>query len=307
MRPPKPKRIKSSFDVCFSPNGAFLASISRDVILWSCPGIQKLWRVHPLSHPSHSAFSPDSSLLAVKSTSGHMRMLSTSSGMVVSDFQNKSDGEGGAFLFANEGTLIVDGSWNGSHIVRTLEGDTAFQERFASEMVTGVLRHPSGRIWFRHQRRGPDPKDGTPQQRLLGRDLPFTLGVFEQVALPFYSYADATFSPDGSSIAILAGRAPYVLSVFSFPAMQPLRRVELPPELRSGHRVRFSPCGKLLAVAGADLFVVFSASDLSIHRQTAIKCGCDVDFSPTDSLVAVGSWSEGEVFTTDDLTTAQVA
>lgn len=301
MRQPKRMQIKRSYSVCFSKNGSFLASTAKDVVLWSCPKIIKLWRVHPISHPAHLAFSPNSSLLAVKSTSGHILLLSTSSGEVSCDFHNKSDGEGGAFIITDDGSQLIDGSWKGSHIVRTLDGKTIFREEFFPDMITGVLRHPSGRIWFRHNRRAHVPSDGTPKQRLLGRDLPFTSNVFQQVVVPFESYTDATFSPDGNSLVILAGQSPYILSIFTFPAMEELKRIELPPEMRLGRCLRFSPCGSFLAVAGSDSLVILSSIDLSIQRQIPIPYGCDVDFSPTDFLMAAGSWSAGEVFTTSDL------
>lgn len=301
MPTPKRKLIKTSFKTCFSPNGELLASLSRDVLLWSCPNIKKLWRAHPFAHPSHIAFSSDSSLLAVKSTSGARCLLSTTAGEIISSFKNQSRGEGGNLFFSDDGASVVDGSWSGWHSVLTKEGELHFEEHFANEMVTGILRHPNGCFWFRHQRQGSDPQDGSPAQRLIGRELPFSRGDFQQIPIPLYHYVDASFSPDGQALAILSGHKPNVLSIFSFPTMELIRKIELPAEFRLGNCVRYSPDGGVIAVTGSTLFICVSAKDLSIVTQLESPSGCSIDFSPTGSLVALGSWGEGEVFHVEEV------
>jgi hypothetical protein len=199
----------------------------------------------------------------------------------------------------------VDGSWKGSHIVRTVDGKVVFREEFYPDMIVRVLRHPSGRLWFRHQRRSHVPPDGTPKERLLGRDFPFAEKSYQQVTVPLDRYTDIAFSPDGTFVAILT-HSPHVVSLFSFPAMELLRKVELPSEMRLGFRVRFSPCGGLLAVAGSNMLVTLTPSSLTIQRQFAVEHGGDVDYSPVDPLVAVGSASSGEVFSIKDLTSSEV-
>lgn len=298
MSTTKAKKIKGSFDVCLSPDGRFLASCSRDVFLWSCPKLKKVWSSRAPAHTAYLTFSPDSSLLAAKSTSGRVVVFSTSSGEVVCDF-NTADGEGGTLVFDADSSLIVDGAWNGSHIVRTLDGGTAFRERFEAEMIIGVLRHPDGRIWFRHQKVGEDKGDGRPQQRLTGRNLPFSTNVFQEIEIPFYSYHDIAFSPDGGSIAILSGHQPHVLTIFSFPGMQALSSTDLPMELRLAKCVRYSPCGRTLAVVSSDVLLFLSVGDPSVQRRIPIRFGRGVAYSALARLLVVAS-SGGEVFDTDE-------
>lgn len=286
----------------FSPNGQLLASLSRDVLLWSSPGIKKLWRVHPIAHPSHIVFSPDSSLLAVKGTSGDRRLLSCATGDVIPGFKPQSRGEGGNLVFTDDGAGIIDGSWSGWHSVLTGEGKILFEEHFADEMVTGIIRHPDGRFWFRHQRQGTDPQDGSPAQWLLGRSFPFSLGDFEKVPIPFYYYHGASFSPDGRLLAILSGRNPSLLSVFEFPKMRLESSIELPAEFRRGCSLRYSPDGELMAVISSTSLILLTARDLSIQSQRAIPNGCSIDFSPDGSLLVVGSWSAGEVLSIEEAT-----
>lgn len=304
MRTPKRKLIKTSFEAMFSPNGQLLASLSRDVLLWSCPDIKKVWKAHPFAHPSHVVFSPDSSLLAVKSTSGDRRLLSCATGDVIPGFKPPSRGEGGNLVFTDDGAGIVDGSWSGWHSLFTVEGEILFEEHFPNEMVTGIMRHPDGRFWFRHQRKGTDPQDGSPAQWLIGRCLPFSLGDFQKVPIPFYHYHGASFSPDGRVLAILSGRNPSVLSVFEFPKMLLERSIELPAEFRLGCSLRYSPDGKFIAVISSTWLVLVAARDLSIQSQRAIPNGCSIDFSPDGSLLVVGSWSVGEVLSIEEATTS---
>lgn len=58
--------LKVCYEVAFSPDGQLLAVIGRDVVLWDFPRGEKRFRVHPLSHPSHVAFSRSGDRLAVK-------------------------------------------------------------------------------------------------------------------------------------------------------------------------------------------------------------------------------------------------
>ncbi|MCX6850880.1 MAG: WD40 repeat domain-containing protein [Verrucomicrobia bacterium] len=306
MRTPKRKLIKTSFDARFSPNGQLLASLSRDIVLWSCPDTKKIWKAHPFSHPSYVAFSPDSSLLVVKSTSGDRCLLSCTAGDVISDFKGQSHGEGGNLLFAEDGESIVDGSWSGWHSVLTIKGEILFEEHFANEMVTGILRHPDGKFWFRHQRRGTDPQDGSPTQYLIGRTFPFSRGDFQKIPIPFYSYQGASFSPNGQVLAILSGHNPNVLSVFEFPTMQFVKKTELPAAFRLGCCLRYSPNGDIIAVISSTLLVCLAAKDLSIQSCREIPRGCSIDFSPTGSHLVVGSWSVGEVFSVEEVTKSQI-
>jgi len=302
--PPIPKLIKSSYDICFSPDGKFLASCGKEVRLWSSPDITKVWRAHPLAHPMHLGFSPDSSLLGVKSTSGHIRLVSTATGAVAHDFDNKADGQGGSFLFTEDGAHVVDGSWKGSHIVRSLDGKVVFREEFYPDMVKEILRHPSGRLWFRHDPRSLDDSDDEPPQRLLGRDWPFKAGVYQEVALPVKGrFIDGlTFSPDGKLLAVLGGIEPHTLTLYSFPAMEELRSVNLPEGLFNAKKVSFLPGGNLLVAVGSGSLMVLSVGTLALQRQLPLSYGSAIAFSPTHPLAALGCWTAGEVVPLDKLT-----
>jgi WD40 repeat protein len=289
-KPGKRKLLKSSQEVCFSPDGNTLATLGRGLTIWKCPEIGPLAKISTVSNPCNLAFSPDSRLLAVKNTSGRITLIDPSTQSTTRDFRNQADGQGSNVVFADDREHVVDASWEGVHFVRTLEGKITFREVFKGDMVTGVLRHPNGRYWFRHVR---------PVERLFGRTWPFKPGEFEELIVPLdgWDYKHAAFSPDGHVLAISAGLEPIYIVLVSFPAMEVILSVPIPCLGRGLCPLSFSPCGRILAVVG-DAVAVLNATTLEVLGEIPIEYGCDVSFSPTAPLVAVGSSSVGEVFDT---------
>jgi WD40 repeat protein len=281
--------LKGDERVCFSPDGTLLASLGRRLTFWRCPEIEKLATISTISNACELAFSPDSRLLAVKNTSGRIALVDVVTQSIELDFRNQSDGEGSNLVFAADGAQIIDASWEGVHFVRTLDGKTTFREVFTGDMVTAVLRHPGGRYWFRHER---------PDERLIGRAWPFQPGMYDKVTIPFWMYADATFSPDGSSLAVLHDADPCTVTIFSFPAMESVR--SRPISAESAMKLRYSRCGRLLAVAASDYMIVLNAKTLQPIETIPISYCFNVEFSPTAPLLAVGRGSSAEVFDTTD-------
>jgi hypothetical protein len=161
-------------------------------------------------------------------------------------------------------------------------------------MVKQVLRNPDGRYWFRHSRRGSKR-----EELLIGRAWPFKQGEIEEVNVPIAYYSDFAFSSDGRLFILFDKDEHFTIQIFSFPAMELIDTIPL--SFRgggSGGVLRFSPCGRLLAVIGSSAHAVLNSSTLSVLAELSIEYGSDVDFSPTDPLMAIGAWSAGEVFDT---------
>jgi hypothetical protein len=292
-KPGKPKLIKRSYQVAFSPDGALLATIGSGLLVWRCPQIEQLAKVSTLSNLSHLAFSPDSRQIAVKNTSGRIALVDVSSQTMTVDFRNQKDGEGTNILFADDGEHLVDGAWKGSHFVRNLQGKVVFSEAFEGDVVEKVLRGPDGRYWFRHFRR--EDRCG----RLLGRAWPLERGKFEELTVPCGASDQVVFTPNGRLLILTAKSKSFSVGLFSFPAMESLSACQIPPlDAGTGKSLGVSPCGRLVAVIGSESQVVLCATTLSVIASFSIKYGCCVDFSPTDSLMAIGSWSAGHVFDT---------
>jgi WD40 repeat protein len=283
----KRKLLKGS-QVCFSPDGTLLVTLGRGLTVWKCPEIEQLAKISTISNPFHVAFSPDSRMLAVKNTSGRIALIDPLAQRATRDFRNQADGEGSNVVFADDGEHVITASWTGSHFVRTLEGQITFREVFKGDWVTGVLRHPDGRYWFRHER---------PDQRLFGRTWPFKTGEYEKLIVPIDRYENAVFSPDGRVLAISAGHEPTWIILASFPSMELIHSAPVPCLGFALGFLNFSPCGRILVVVGK-VVAVLNATTLEVIAEIPIEYGTCVAFSPTAPLMAVGSESMGEVFDT---------
>jgi hypothetical protein len=290
---PKDKRklIKSSDQVAFSPNGAMLGTLGRNLVLWRSPEIEQIAKISTLSNVSYFSFSPDSRQLAVKNTSGRIALVDLSTNTMTADFRNQKDGEGSNFLFADDGAHLVDATWEGSHVVRALDGKVTFREKFDGDMVNDIFRHPDGRYWFRHFRR-----EGK-RELLIGRLWPFRRSEFEELTVPIPFFKDAVFSADGRLLVLSDDEEHFELHLFDFPNMGTHKTVRVPKDRVGDSSVlRFSHCGRLLALVGLESQVIVNAATLAVLAKFSIKDAFDVAFSPTHPLMAIGSQSAGEVF-----------
>jgi WD40 repeat protein len=276
--------------VCFSLDGRWLATLNGGLTLWKGPGIEEPENLATIGNACELAFSPDSRLLAIKNTTGQIVLIDLSTRTTKVDFRNTKDGQGTNIVFGADSQHVIDATWEGSHIARTLNGKTTFHERFDGEKVTGVLRHPDGRYWFRHEQRG---------YRMLGRTWPFRAGEFDEVAIPLDEYHDAIFSPDGRLLTLFADDRRFVVRFFSFPAMETLGSGVYPSLGMSARpAISISQCGRLLAVAGSRASLITNLDRPALYEGFKIQEPSDVVFSPTHSLVAIGSRTEGEVIDT---------
>ena len=285
--PAERKLLGPSDRVCFSLDGRWLASLNGGLTLWKSPGIEEPEKLATIGNACELAFSPDSRLLAIKNTIGRIVLIDLTTRTTKVDFRNTKDGHGTNIVFAADSQHVIDATWKGSHVARTLNGKTTFRERFDGEKVTGVLRHPDGRYWFRHEQRG---------YRMLGRTWPFRAGEFDEVTIPLDKYHDAIFTPDGRLLTLFADDGRFVVRFFSFPAMKTVdSRIYPSLGVRARPAISISQCGRLLAVAGSRASIITNLDRPSLCEGFKIQEPSDVAFSPTHSLVAIGSRTEGEV------------
>lgn len=294
------KQIKKSYCVRFSADNTLLVSCGRDVVMWECPEIRKLWRTHPISHPCHLAFSPGGTKLAVKNTAGEMVILATTSGEILYNFHCKRDGEGSNLHFTSDGLHLVHGSSEGSHIVRVVLGLVTFREEFYPDMVMSVHRLPNNVYWFHHWRRHFGEYDVEHKDRLIGRTWPFVAGSYEIVELPFETCSGIAFSSDGKMLAILTRGVPPLITLHSFPGVQQLSSFVPQEDRKWVTSIRFSPAGDILVATG-DALTLLTVPDLNVDLSFAMPYSCDVDFTGDGATLAVGSWSAGEVFRLDQI------
>jgi WD40 repeat protein len=295
MRARKPPSILKSYAVAYAPDGGSLFTVGRDVVAWDPTTVKKRWRAHPLSNPSHLVVSPDSQLLAVKSTSGRIIVLEAATGSVSAEFENESDGEGGPPLFSTDGQYLIDCTWKGVHVVRTLDGRVVERTDFAPDMATKIHKGLGTTYWFQHVRPIPARVDNAPAERLLCREWPFDGTVVGEVVLPVESrnLVQLALSPDGKRVAAVLMWPKPQIALFAFPSMKQLVMFEC--QRVSYPMLKFSPEGAVIVSCVDGGVTLFDSETLSPIRSFDLKYACDAAFSPDGSHLVIGSWSAGTI------------
>jgi WD40 repeat protein len=292
----RPLKVKSSYSVGFSPCGATCFTLARDVSLWDVASRKKTWRVHPFSHPSDAAFSPKGDMIAVKSTSGRIAILTTDSGDLLKDFENDAEGEGSNLLFSDCGQFIVDGSWDGFLTVRDAStGEVHYRREYAGEMLRRVHSVRSGTVWIIQHSPKATTRDQPPADGYFTIwTWPFLDGAPSAVGIHLPFICSSAFSEDGSRLAVLFGAPPRDLHVYELPSGRLVwqDRVTIGG---SGSHLRFSRSGIFLASVQKDCVVHYCAVTGRRLEWYSLPYPSDVAYSPDGLSIALGSWNSGEI------------
>lgn len=290
MKSRRPLKLQRCYEVAFSNTGAFLITLSGDVVAWNVHERSKRFRVHPFSHPSHCAVHPNDSRLAVKSTSGQIALLDADDGTLVRMLDDTKSNEGSNILYSSCGSKLVDGSWNGQLTVRSAEsGQISFQRGFPGEMITRIARTATGDRWFVvHQPKSVvDHKPPAsafvsvwgwpfeePQDRLMHRE-----GTIKDLAV----------SPDGSRLCLLGHESITVVRL----ADNGLLASGAYTYGGTQFVATWSPDGHEIATVQKDSFVFYAANTAQPSQTIDLAYASDIAYSPDGKLLALGSWSSG--------------
>jgi hypothetical protein len=294
MKQPRGLKIGRSYSVAFSPDGSRLATLGRDVVLWDLPGRKKTWRSHPFSHPSHFAFSPDGSLLAVKNTAGHIVILDAATGETVRDFRNEEDGEGSRIEFSPCGRYLIDGSWGGVFSVREVEsGQLEFRQGFPNEMLTWLQCIHGRQSWVvSHPPRATSHMAPPAPDYFSLWPWPFSRSRFITVPRRFPFLRAAAAVEEGSYLAAVHGAPPTNLEVIWLGDGVTTASTGIDAG-GSGLALRWSCAGTILGSLQASGAVFYKGSGLTWAGEVTLPFPSDIAFSPQDEWVALGSWSAG--------------
>lgn len=284
----KPLKILASYDVEFSPDGNHLATISGDVVLWDVVGRRKIWRAHPLSHPSHLCFSPSGEQIGTKSTNGHIVVLDSGTGNVLCDFRNSGDGEGSNLAFSPCGSYIVDGSYDGCLKVRRAQsGQVEYVREFPGEMIMAVHHSNQGRTWFlRHW-----------VKRIGGVCAPDYFSVWNwpfetfriiQAERPIDWSRSSAIDASGELLAVVMGAPPRTLAIFRLADQSQVATTEVDIGGMSG-ALNWSQDGQFLGSVQDGKVVIYTRSGLSRELEYSLPYPGNVAFSPNGALIALGS------------------
>jgi WD40 repeat protein len=307
----RPLKIGTSFVVAFSPDGNSVAALGRNVVVWDLLTRKRKFSIHPFSHPSHVAFSPDGGLMAVKNTSGHIVIIDADSGNVVTDFASSKDGEGVPVLFAPEGDVVVDASWGGVLFVRAVnDGKTIYREQI-EDKFSNFSSDGKNTFFYTISKLPPSDTEPPPPKKIYRRQWPFSQHQPEELPITRSSINALAISPSGSKLAVMSKDLEIVdLSIMQVVSAKPVE---------AKWSLAWSPCEKLLACAernadavayynspdftpefppptfGPDKLMFYNSAELTPMYEIPVDYASDVAFSPDGSHIAVGCWGNGLV------------
>lgn len=266
-------------------------SISRKVNAFHIATRKKTYSAQPISNPSNFCFSPDGRFLAIKSTSGRIVILDSSSGAKVTDFDNEHDGEGSNIEFSGCGAFVIDGSWNGIVRVRDqTNGRAVYEHNFPNTMITAVNSAQGGSLWLTAHQPKATTDDCPPGDAYFLRwawPLPETKPEVLRFRVPFLR--SSALSPDGKFLAVVFGAPPTTLKIFSLVNHMVIHT----QQVVGGSAMRWSKCSRYLGFAQDRQISIIESGSFHKMYDYAIEHPSSVDFSPDGKLVALGSWSAG--------------
>lgn len=291
-------KVGTSHRLRFSPDGHYVVSIGRNVVLWDLSTHKRVAYCHPFQHPSHVDFSTDGKLLAVKNSSGTIVVLDVPSLKTLSVIKDKSWKEGCQLIFSPCNRFLLDGSWTGKVRVRDWQRAHAEFEVSHSNSMVKSISSSENRDFFAYVA-NPIATDKDAQlgnSNIICRKWPFTsnssLGLPVQVRWVW----EIALNPSGKYLLMLQqlGSTSFQLDLYEVSTGTALAH----RSIRFGganFSVAWSPEEHLVACVENDRVSILRAPSLELVDEIACQYCCHVEFSPDGQKLAVGSWQRGEI------------
>jgi WD40 repeat protein len=263
---------------------------------------QRVSTSHPLSHPSHTEFSPKGDALAVKSTSGRIVVINPSSAQVLHDHENQREGEGSGVSFSPDGDGLVDGSWNGVLTVRRArDSEILSRESLPGEMITRVTHDSSRRIWLvEHSPKVRPRENSPPPDYLTVRRWPFLPETMRTFSLGARWIGSSTLSPDGSRFCFIERSREHRVHIAQTSDGEILTSSLPLMAGGTGHELAWSADGRYIAAVSDSVFVIFGSNDLAVVGRIACQYPSSMVFLPGGGDLALGSWKTTTIVKFDD-------
>jgi WD40 repeat protein len=284
-------RIGQSYDVKIAPDERSVVALTNtQVVAWDLR-TGEVAASKELHDGAYADFSPDGSLIAVVDTGGECRVFGAEDLHEVARLTGEGLGEGPDVLFGPDGDVLVQASWAGDLVVRSLPGGEAVHEEREPGRMIEALAHSPDRMLFAYA----SAVRGESEVSIRVRRWPFEQSRPEELLrlTDRHPSVDALAVDAQGRVAI---RERTRLSVFD-PAGSRLASRDLQLSGLDGS-VAWSVRGDLAATdRGPDgqHGVTVMTHELDEQWTTALPYACAVDFSNSGALLAVGSWDAGAV------------
>lgn len=286
-------RLATSFDVSFSPDHQFLASVGRNVALWSVADRRRLRSISLLRHPSYATFSPHADLLAIKNTFGELLISETATGDPIGRFVPAQSDEGAEPYFLDE-EAILDASWDGTIRVRpvaTLQPIAVWHA--PGVMVTCIACSASRDRWAFLVAAKHDHPDGHEASDAILTSSDPRHSSFAVIPLSRRFARNIALAPAGDRVAVRCGTTDHHLEIREWSGA-PIAVVPI-TQGGTGWAMAWAPDGEHIVVVEAGGFSFRNAKDLSEVGWLAIEYPSAVAFAPSAGLIALGGWQGGMV------------
>ncbi|GHV08538.1 hypothetical protein FACS189485_20140 [Spirochaetia bacterium] len=288
-------KIKQSFEVRFTEDSNNCITIGRDVNFYDIQSGEKIWKVHPLSNPSHLALSPDNNFIAVKNTSGELKILNKKDGSIMNDFIFSCEGEGCNIEYSLDGKFIVNGSWSGLiKIIDSKNGNINKQFYFNGEMIVGILKDQYKNIWYSvHQPKAKFSDKPSENNYIVKWTWPF--GDIQPVKLPidFKEIYHAKLSVSNNYICFIDHfRMRNEIVVANINNYKTIWKNSF-ERTGSGGAVCWSKDDKYIAAVQKGGITIYESMTGKMVSFYDITYPCDIDFSNNNEYIALGSWENG--------------
>jgi WD40 repeat protein len=298
-------KLKTAHEIAFTAAEDRVAFFGgRDVNVLSIPSFTPMFAVRPIAHPSHIDFSPDGSLLVVKSTAGRTVILDAHTGRVLRAFRSQKEGEGSAALFTSCGRYVVSVSWDGLLTVR----DSANTEMVFSQpndgRISSELSVPCDRRFFVYSigyRPSSDSQPPRPETVVI-RQWPIRADECQELPQRWSFISALQVSPSGRLLAVIYGAPPETMDIYDIEQSRVIAR----RAVRfggTGCSIAWSPDERVLVINGDHRCLVLEMPKLRVRYEFALRYCCHVGFSPTSRFLALGSWSSSFIVPFDHLAT----
>lgn len=282
--------LRRSYHVYFSPTGYWLAVIERGAVaVWN---IEQRKRVAALKLPKVNSadFSPDEEHIVVKSTRGDLLLWDWRTDIVCAETK-ENDSQGTRPLFTECGGFILDGSWNGTFVLRDAKTLEILQEGPNKDPVRSIDYNKNTGLFLalRLDRSSHQKKNIIQFYKIENGRLNFVNSIPVE-----WKQTLARFSPSGQLICLSSGSGLEIIDIESLQVQSIIEGES--PNLASD--VCWSPDETTIAACQRlkKKIAFFDARDFRELGSIPVENVSGVDYSADGKYIAVGSWTSGSGF-----------